>query len=395
MKKIFFAGIVILVFLIKSCSPDPGPMPVDPYAKYDNDKLTGTYSPTSVSLPNLTSFPNAVIPSDNPLTVEGIELGRRLFYDPILSGDSTMSCESCHKQKFAFADSLAVNLGIDGIAGTRNPPPLFNLAYLPNGLNWDGSSDNLEEQAIIPITSEIELHESLLNVAFKLKRHNLYPDWFRQAFGIETKGEITDELARKALAQFIRTMISYDSKLDQSIGLGQDPNIRPFLTDSERRGERLFSDENVYVLSSSGQVDSLADKECAHCHKKVNRLFTDNAFVNNGLTQTQNLLNFPDLGLGAVNGSIADNGKFRTPSLRNIELTAPYMHDGRFATLEEVLDHYSLHLKDSPNLDGILAARLTGTRITFTQQEKDDLINYLKTLTDDSFVNNPAFSNPW
>lgn len=394
MKKIFLGGLIALVFLIKACSPDPD-LPVDPFSIYDNETLTGTpYNPTSYTLPIPTDFPNAVIPSDNPMTVEGIELGRRLFYDPILSGDSTMSCEGCHRQSFAFADSLAVNVGIDGFEGTRNPPPLFNLAFVSNGLNWDGSSANLEEQAIIPITSTIELHETLFNATFKLKRHALYPAWFRAAFGIETKGEITDELARKALSQFIRTMITSNSKWDQSLGLGQNPNIRPFLTDSEQRGRQLFTEENIVTLTWNGQDSIREDKECIHCHGG-NRLFTNNSFSNNGLTETQSLLSFPDLGLGAITGILIDNGKFRTPSLRNIELTAPYMHDGRFATLEEVLDHYSLHLKDSPNLDGILAARLTGLKITFTPQEKEDLINYLKTLTDTSFTNNPAYSNPW
>jgi cytochrome c peroxidase len=393
MNKLIFGSLLALVLLIMGCSPDPGPVP-NPFMKYDNDLLTDIPSnPTSYTFIRPQNFPIPVIPADNPMTAEGIELGRRLFYDPILSGDSTMSCEGCNKQRFAFADNLAVNAGIDGILGERNPPPLFNLAFVPNGLNWDGSSPNLREQAIIPITSTIELHETLENITFKLKRHALYPAWFREAFGIETKGEITDELARKALSQFIRTMVSDDGKLDKV--LYNPPGLRPFLTDSERRGEILFTAENVYVLSSSGQVDSLADKECAHCHKKVSRLFTDNSFTNNGLTATPNLLNFPDLGLGGFNGNIADNGKFRTPSLRNIELTAPYMHDGSIETLEEVLDHYSLHLRDSPNLDGILAARLTGTPITFTPQEKTDLINYMKTLTDTTFINNPAFTNPW
>lgn len=394
MKKLILGSLILLVLLIVACSPDPQPpTPGDPLTKYDEDPLTNIpFNPTAYTLVRPTDFPMPIIPADNPMTAEGIELGRRLFYDPILSGDSTMSCASCHKQEYAFADNLAVNPGIDGTLGTRNPPPLFNLAFVPNGLNWDGSSSDLEKQAIIPITSPIELHETLENVTFKLKRHSLYPTWFREAFGIAKKGEITDELARKALSQFIRTMVSDKAKLDRS--LGYVPGIRPFLTDSERRGEILFITENDVVYGWNGQDSIRRDKECMHCHKN-GRLFTNNAFVNNGLTQTNSLLNFPDLGLGAISGNAIDNGKFRTPSLRNIELTAPYMHDGRFATLEEVLDHYSLHLQGSPNLDGLLAARLTGLPITFTQQEKTDLINYLKTLTDTTFTNNPAFSNPW
>lgn len=389
MKNIFLGSLFLGLLLVVSCSPDPQP-PTDPTTIYDEDPLTNIpYNPTAYTITTPQNFPAPIIPADNPMTAEGVELGRRLFYDPILSGDSTMSCEGCHKQEHAFADVTAVNVGIDGVAGVRNPPPLFNLAFVPNGLNWDGSSANLEEQAIIPITSPIELHESLENVTFKLKRHSQYPTWFREAFGIEKKGEITDELARKALSQFIRTMVSDKAKLDRS--LGYVPNSpRPFLTDSEQRGSVLFNSENVMI------GDSLADKECLHCHKG-GRLFTNNAFVNNGLTETSTLMGFPDLGLGAVNGNAVDNGKFRTPSLRNIELTAPYMHDGRFATLEEVLDHYAEHLKESPNVDGVLSARMNPgvAPIRFTQQEKTDIINYMKTLTDTSFVNNPAFSNPW
>ena len=388
MKNIFLGSLFLGLLLVVSCTPDPQP-PTDPTTIYDDDLLTNIpYNPTTYIIERPQNFPAPIIPADNPTTVKGVELGRRLFYDPILSGDSTMSCEGCHKQEYAFADVTAVNVGIDGVPGTRNPPPLFNLAFVPNGLNWDGSSPNLEEQAIIPITSPIELHESLENVTFKLKRHPLYPTWFREAFGIEKKGEITDELARKALSQFIRTMVSASSKLDRSLGYLGNP--RPFLTDSEQRGSVLFNSENVMI------GDSLADKECLHCHKG-GRLFTNNAFVNNGLTETSTLMGFPDLGLGAVNGNAVDNGKFRTPSLRNIELTAPYMHDGRFATLEEVLDHYADHLKESPNVDGVLSARMNPgvPPITFTEQEKTDMINYLKTLTDTTFVNNPAFSNPW
>ena len=394
MKNILVVSILSVLLFVVGCSPDPQ----EPSGlSIDDELLTDiTFSPTSYTLQVPNGFPNPIIPADNPMTVEGIELGRRLFYDPILSGDSTMSCQGCHKQEYAFADKFSVNVGIDGIAGTRNPPPLFNLAFVANGLNWDASAITLEEQAIIPITSPIELHESLENVTHKLKRHPLYPTWFRQAFGIETKGEITDDLARKALAQFIRTMVSAESKWDRSLGLVPG-SIRPFLTDSEQRGNLLFNSENQYVTSSSGQIDSLVDKECLHCHKG-GRLFTNNAFVNNGLTETQNLLNFPDLGMGAITGNISDNGKFRTPSLLNIELTAPYMHDGRFATLEEVIDHYGMHLKESPNIDGILGARMNNPNVApirFTQQEKTDIINYLKTLTDTAFVNNPQFTNPW
>lgn len=295
-----------------------------------------------------------------------------------------MSCAGCHKQELAFSDNTALSIGIDGIQGTRNAMPLINLAFVPFGLNWDGSANTLELQAAIPVTSAVELHETWANVEIKLKRHALYPKWFREAFGIEKKGQIKEDLARKAIAQFVRTLVSHESHYDQSLGF-VDPNNVPFLTASEERGRKLLISENS---------DS-TDKECTHCHKFGNRLFTDNTFRNNGLDESQTFFAFPDLGRGGVTGNPPENGTFRVPTLRNIMLTAPYMHDGRFATIEEVLDHYADHLKYAPNLDPLLGARMTGQKIYFTQQEKEDLINFLKTLTDTAFISNPKFSNPW
>lgn len=386
MKNILITSLLFSILIISACGPDDVIPPTDPNIIFDDEPLTQfEHNPQAFSFPDieLTNFPQPIIPLDNPMTVEGVELGRRLFYDPILSGDSSMSCASCHKQELAFSDNMSLSIGIDGEFGPRNASALINLAFIPNGLNWDGSSTTLEEQAIIPVESEVELHGNWTDIELRLKRHSLYPEWFRNTFDIETKGEITDELARKALAQFIRSLVSATSKWDAS--LGYVPNENPFLTDAEQRGRTLFLSE----LSDD------TDKECAHCHGGGGRLFTNNDFINNGLTAAPTMTEFPDLGFGSVTGNIADNGKFRTPTLRNIELTGPYMHDGSIATLEEVLDHYSDHLQDAPNLDGILAARLTGTNISFTQQEKDDLIAYMKALTDTKFITNPAYSNPW
>lgn len=384
MKNILAIGLIISVLIISACNDDGTIPPVDPYTIYDNEPLTQfEHNPQTYSFPALTNFPQPIIPADNLMTIEGVELGRRLFYDPILSGDSTMSCATCHKQELAFSDDVSFSMGIDGQLGPRNASPLINLAFIPNGLNWDGSSPNLETQAIIPITSEVELHANLGDIELSLKRHNLYPEWFRNAFDIQTKGEITEVLARKALAQFVRSLVSARSKWDAS--LGYVPGYNPFLSNSEQRGRTLFLSE----LSDS------TDKECGHCHGGGGRLFTNNDFINNGLTAAPTMTEFPDLGLGGVTGIVSDNGRFRTPTLRNIELTGPYMHDGSIETLEEVLDHYADHLQDAPNLEGILSARLTGNKIYFTQQEKEDLLAFLKILTDTDFTTNPAHSNPW
>lgn len=375
MKNILLSGGLLLFIGLVSCDPDP----VNPTPK-DVSLTHIAYNPTSYTPPQPVDFPQLDVPADNRFTEEGIELGRRLFYDPILSADSTQSCSSCHKQSLAFTDGLAVSPGIDGIAGTRSSMALVNLGYNINGFFWDGRALTLEEQASDPIENPIELHDTWENVEDKLRRHSDYPTRFRQAFGIEKTSEITEELATKALAQFMRTLISYESKYDKALGFLPPP--RPILTESEQRGKDKFFTENNQV----------GDAECVHCHG--GRLFTDNLFRNNGLDSVDNVNNFADLGFGGVTGFNLDKGRFRVPTLRNIELTAPYMHDGRFATLEEVLDHYNEHLQNSPTLDPLLGARID-TGFQLTQQDKDDIIAFLKTLTDTTFTNNPAFSNPF
>ncbi len=319
------------------------------------------------------------VPVDNPTTNEGVELGRHLFYDPILSLDSTISCASCHKQENAFAADVAFSLGVDGTVGFRNSMSLANLAFVPpsKGLNWDGLVPTLEEHHLEPVVNELEMKEDWNNVENKLRQHPTYPQMFRRAFGIENSGEITRDHTVKALAQFIRTLISLKSKYDWRNGF-VDPNNKPLYTTAEDNGATLVTTEGP--IPDTGP-------ECVHCHQP-NRFFTDHTFRNNGLDS-----DFTDLGKGAVTGIPGDNGKFKTTTLRNIALTAPYMHDGRFATLEEVMDHYSEGLHPSPTIDPILGVRIPG--IGLTEQEKSDIISFLHALTDTSFVTNPAFSSPF
>lgn len=305
-----------------------------------------------------------VIPTNNPLTEEGITLGKKLFFDPILSKDNTQSCASCHDPKNAFTDDTRFSEGIDGKFGTRNSMPLFNLAWnFDERFMWDGKELSIERQAFSPVRNPIEMHSDWKNVAKKLQEHTEYPTLFQQAFGTS---KIDSTLVTKAIAQFERTLISGNSKFDQYL-LGKVE-----LTPEEQNGFNVFMDETR--------------GDCFHCHGSDNNpLWTDNKFHNNGLDET-----FADLGLGAVTGDPNDNGKFRSPSLRNLKFTAPYMHDGRFATLEEVINHYSEGLKISSTIDPLMKKANQGG-VQLSDKDKADLKAFLLSLSDANFVNNPDF----
>jgi cytochrome c peroxidase len=307
-----------------------------------------------------------VIPIDNPQTSEGIALGKRLFFDKILSSNGTQACASCHSPQNAFTDNTPTSIGIDGIFGTRNSMPLFNLAWNYNErFNWDGIALSLERQAEEPVENPIELHSNWDAVVERLQNHTEYPELFRLAFKTST---ITKNLTTKAIAQFERTLISANSKFDK-YSLGQTT-----LTPQELNGL------DVFLREDKG--------DCFHCHGNPNNpLWTNNNFHNNGLDQT-----FTDLGLGAVTGDPNDNGKFKSPSLRNLAYTAPYMHDGRFATLDDVINHYSEGLQNSPTIDPLMK-QIDQGGVQLSTQDKADLKTFLLSLSDPSFINNPEFQN--
>ena len=307
-----------------------------------------------------------LIPTNNPLTEEGIALGKKLFFDKKLSKDNTQSCASCHNPRNSFTDSLRFSPGVDGVPGSRNSMPLFNLAWNFNDkFAWDGKELSLERQALEPVRNPIEMHNSWPNVALKLQQDQEYPSMFLNAFGTE---KIDSTLVTKAIAQFERTLISGNTKFDQYL-LGNTS-----LSQQELNGFTIFMSE---------------DKgDCFHCHGSDNNpLWTDNDFHNNGLDTS-----FNDLGLGAVTGDPNDNGKFKSPSLRNLVYTAPYMHDGRFSTLEEVINHYSEGLQNSSTIDPLMK-KVNQGGVQLTPLEKADLKAFLITLTDDDFINNPSFQN--
>ena len=358
-----------------ACEDDPSGEPDDCENCPQEQPIEAEYDPTDYSFDYLPDrFPNPIIPPDNPMTEEGIALGRMLFYDPILSSDSTMSCASCHHQDKSFTDGQSTSIGVLGLNGDRSSMPLVNLAFNPRGFFWDGRSATLEEQALVPIEDHREFNETWESVEDKLRNHPDYPARFRQAFGIEYADEITRDLAVKAIAQFERTLISYQSRFDRVVWQQEG-----WPTELEQEGRDLFFVETA--------LPTQEHPGCSHCHGSA--LFTENNFFNNGVQDAENLEGIDDKGLGGVSGNVYDNGKFRAPTLRNIALTAPYMHDGRFATLEEVLDHYASGGHGLANQDPNVQP------FTLTDHQKEAMVAFLEMLTDTSFTNDPAFADPF
>lgn len=371
MRKILFIGPLFIVFIsiLVACGDDDAPK--QPGADVFPDTPITNIGPNHFS-----PFEQ---PANNPLTKRGVELGRMLFYDPILSSDSTISCASCHTPAYSFSDNRKFSVGVDGAVGNIQAMALVNLAWQKKFF-WNGRAASLEEQALQPIVNPIEMHETPANVVKKLKEHAIYPKYFRSAFGTDN---ISTELITRALAQFERTMISENAKLDELVRSNAEPPA--FFTDAlEFEGYNIF-------LTERG--------ECFHCHGGVRTLLTNqqiDVFRNNAMfTDAQQI----GKGLYEVTGLKTDEGKFKVPTLRNIEFSAPYMHDGRFNTLEEVVEFYSSGLKENQNMDPIFLKNLQRIEqfggLGLSTREKQALVAFLKTLSDTSFMNNKRFSNPF
>ncbi len=323
-------------------------------------------TPLALEIPKLFSdnIIAPLIPVNNPQTVGGVALGKKLFFDPILSANNAQSCSTCHSPQFAFSDNKQFSEGIDGKSGTRNSMPLFNLAWnFDEKFFWDGRARGIEKQAFEPVTNPIEMHNTWANAVTSLQNSEDYPGLFQEAFGTN---KIDSVLVAKAIAQFERTLISANSRFDRHL------LNKIELTTAERNGLNIFLDETK--------------GDCFHCHgNPKNPLWTDNLFHNNGLDEMPE-----DEGLAKITGDPSDHGKFKTPSLRNLQYTAPYMHDGRFMTLEEVIDHYSEGLRSSPTIDPLMKKVAQGG-VRITAQEKADLKAFLLSLSDSEFIQNPAF----
>ena len=325
-----------------------------------------------------TRFPKPSIPADNVPSIEGVALGEKLFHDQRLSKTNTQSCASCHDRSAAFADpNKRFSIGAEGQIGKRNAMPLFNLLWQQDFF-WDGRAVGLRHQALMPIQDAHEMNESLDRVVAKLSADDSIREQFARVFAnaaedrspdlstaIRSPDLITPERIGLALEQYLHTLISQDSKFDRAL------RKETTLTPSEARGLQLFVTEH-------DPKRGLRGADCFHCHGGM--LVTDRAFHNNGLP-----LAAGDIGREAVTKNAADRGKFKTPSLRNIALTAPYMHDGRFASLEEVIEHYDHGVVRSDTLDPNLAKHPT-EGLGLTAQEKADLAAFLRTLTDAAFT---------
>ena len=323
------------------------------------------------------------VPEDNPLTVEAVELGRRLFYDPRLSANGKVSCSTCHIQRLAFTDGRTTGVGASGKPLAFNSMSLVNLMWGPQRFFWNGRAAALEAQVLVPLQHADEMAQDLDRLVAQLIADSQYRKLFESAYG-----EVSASAITRALACFERTLISSNSRYDQFLRgeLTLDPR--------EELGRKLF-------MAHPDVKVSLRGANCIDCHSQFLTGGSSagyDGFSNNGLDDEEHLQS----GLQVVTGKPAHRGLFKVPSLRNIALTAPYMHDGRFRTLEEVLDHYDSGIKKSSTLSAVIVeadnkAAAAGAQISLhlTSEEKAAIIAFLNTLTDREFVTADRFSDPF
>lgn len=357
--RFYISFILITLFSITSCKP----------RGMDDDNSSNEYKLDAPIYFGERNFSN-----NNPLTAEGINLGRHLFYEKALSLDSSISCSSCHLQKFGFSDTARFSKGVHNKITTRKSMGLSNLAWQTKFF-WDGRATSLEMQALAPIEAENEMNLDKNEAANRLNQSSFYKDLFNKAFNTS---KVTPELIAKAIAQFERTIVSGNSKYDLY------KQGKASLSTSELRGEQLF-------FTHPEPSNNLRGGNCGDCHSGA--LTSNNQFSNNGLDSTPS-----DIGLEKITNDSNDKGKFKIVSLRNIALHPPFMHDGRFNSLEEVLDHYNEHIQSSPTLDPQITQAsntINGIKLDLTNQEKQDIIAFLKTLTDESLINNKNLTNPF
>lgn len=316
-----------------------------------------------------------LLPTDNLLTHEGIALGQQLFYEKDLSKDGSLSCASCHLQEFAFADTSQFSMGVDGLLGKRQAMAIFNMAWNNNEFFWDGRAHLLRDQALLPIQDPLEMNETLDNVIEKLKQKPAYVESFDQVFNNTGINALNISLA---LEQFMLSIVSNRSKYDKF--LAQEVS----LSAAEERGRRLFfSPFDPDNSNTSGA-------NCSVCHGGSN--FENDSYMNNGLDTPEEMT---DIGREQVTGNPLTRGNFKVPSLRNIALTPPYMHDGRFKTLEEVIEHYDHQVEFSPSLSPTLQSIQLNNGLGLSAQDKSDLIAFLKTLSDHELTNDSRYADPF
>jgi len=330
------------------------------------------YNYAEIALPPHFKEPNALkfdnTPQSNPITNDGATLGRALFYDTRLSASNTIACGSCHAQKNGFADPNRSSRGHQGGMTDRHAMNLVNLRYHPRArFFWDERGGNLEAMVLLPVENHLEMGQDVAKLITILEHDSNYGELFRKAFGDPAP---TQERISRALAQFVRAMVSYQSKYDAGRARAKASEDFENFTPQENRGKALFL------------------RNCGLCHlpSEQEAHFIMIEPVNTGLDDDTE---HSDGGVGDITLNPKDIGRFKSPTLRNVEVTAPYMHDGRFATLDAVIDHYSSGGKKHPNKDVRIQP------MHFTNSEKAAIIAFLKTLTDPMFLSDPKFSDPF
>ncbi len=386
-KLIMITTILIVVLSVISCNKvDDEPkdesvlnLPETPF-DYKSLNLPGHFTtnsggplPTSVNGTDNT-------PATNPITNDGATLGRVLFYDKKLSANGTIACASCHKQDKGFSDDAVLSAGFNGGKTGRHSMTLINARFYQRGrFFWDERAATLEEQVLMPFQDPVEMGMTLEQVVSKVKEQPYYPALFEKAFG---STEITSDKISKALAQFVRSIVSFSSKYDQGRAMVASPGANfPNFTTEENTGKNIF----FQTIPNGGGA-------CFGCHTTEAFISANPGPQNNGLDATSTT----DLGAGGVFNNPIFIGRYKTTSLRNIELTAPYMHDGRFATLEEVVEHYNSGIKAHPTLSPALKdASGNPVQLNLTSSEKAALVAFLKTLTDNTVSTEMKWSNPF
>lgn len=380
--NVILALIAVPAILILACNKNENGLPEeDPVAKSLNLPVT-TFNYANPVMPAylLTASIEGQIntPATNQITDWGATLGRVLFYDKSLSKNKTVSCASCHRQENAFSDLEILSKGFNGGLTGRNSMSLIDAKYYPNGsFFWDQRAATLEQQVLMPIQDLVEMGITLDTLVKRVQDQPYYPELFKNAFGNTT---INSDLISKALSQFVRSIVSYQSKYDQGrqtfpVAAPPADAVFPNFTAEENRGKEIF-------LSSIGG--------CSPCHGS--ETFTAPDVKNNGLDATT----ITDIGYGAVVNIPANRGLFKVASLRNVELTAPYMHDGRFSSLEQVVEHYNSGVKAHPNLASQLRLANGQPRLlNLSAADKAALVAFLKTLTDNNVTTDVKYSNPF
>ncbi len=389
--KRFMVYIILfaLVFSLTSCSKE------DSYNSIPTNELNlpeNPYDYTSINFPShfTTNVPGQPLPtsingtdntpSDNQITNAGATLGRVLFYDKKLSANGTVSCASCHKQEKGFSDDAILSIGFDGGLTGRHSMTLINARFYQRGrFFWDERASTLEEQVLMPFQDQVEMGMTLEEVVTTVQQQSYYPELFQNAFGTD---EINSDRISKALAQFVRSIVSYSSKYDIGRAMVTSPGANfPNFTTEENTGKNIF----FQTIPNGGGA-------CFGCHTTEAFISANPGPQNNGL----DAFSSTDLGAGSVFVNPIFVGRFKTSTLRNIELTAPYMHDGRFSTLEEVVEHYNSGIQAHPTLSPALTdANGNPIRLNLTDVQKSALVAFLKTLTDESVSSEVKWSNPF